>query len=158
MQELSTLRIEEYKSLRSEIDRLNTDARTLEVSFTVGLAVFYGWLLTRVSTFPNAVWYLPSVLAVLGGLRSLAILQHMMLIAQHLRHIEAEAFATEKTSGWETVLAAERRRITNRTIGWSSAAFWLLLLGLSLYVALAHRGWALPAAEAAPRPAATSTR
>ncbi len=76
------------------------------------------------------MWFLPVVFALLGWLRTRALLKSIDRAACYIRKLETYLCVAPGPCGWETHLAQVRRPLVSRTID----LFWLLLLGVSLGV------------------------
>jgi len=120
------LALAEFEALRSELLSLITESRTLELSALGAVGAIWTWLLT--TTAPLSVdefslgAYIPLMLTLLAGLRSLAIYWRIKDIGAYLTKIEKQFYATSGW-GWEQ-FRFRRRALIART----SIAFWILLL------------------------------
>jgi hypothetical protein len=128
--------LEEYKVLHAELDRHVQETLALERYAAAGVAAVFAWLSTPANNavmLPRWVWFVPILLPVVGGLRCLALYQHIGLIAEYLNQLETELGTNRRPGmGWEKFLA-QRRRPTRGAIAW---LIWLILLGSSEAFAL----------------------
>lgn len=150
------IRVEEYKSLRVEIDYLGKDARALEIYVLGGLVAFYSWMASACFQDMLMLWLMPILLPLFGGWRSYANMRRIMQIAKHLRGVEAELGGDGEWRGWETRIADLRREPLTKILQQSHSAFWLVLLMITIVVASNHRNLANAACKAQSRKAADS--
>ncbi len=81
------LQIEEYRTLRAELDDIVKALRQIEL-YTVGaISAVYAWLATHNDVLePGSLpWYLPVAIAFFGGLRNRALVQQMKRIDHYLQ-------------------------------------------------------------------------
>ena len=131
------LAVEEYKSLRHEIDALTSESRLLVRLSLTGAAAIYAWLAVNaeagVETFG---WYIPIFIPLFGLLHSLSALSRVMLIAEYVRD-NIDPIIT--VPGWESFLHRKRtdEPVRQQLVGWSYSLFWIVfLVGTGLISAL----------------------
>ncbi len=146
------LTLEEYKSLRAEIDTRIKEAFALIIYCLTAIAAIYGGVTTRSFASgwtPGANHLLQAILDVtvlfpiFGAIKSLEIWQITQMIARQLRRIEAAV----GVMGWETVMERHRREARGSGLGGLPylltqppyILLWLFLLGLTLYVRVHYR-------------------
>jgi len=147
------LTLEEYKSLRAEIDTRIKEAFALIIYCLTAIAAIYGTVTARSFSTPwppnlrhllEAVLDVTVLFPIFGAIKSLEIWQITQLIARQLRRIEA-AVGIE---GWETVIERARREARGSGLGGLPnlltqppyTLLWLFLLGLTLYVRVHYAG------------------
>lgn len=120
--------LEEFKSLRSEIEARLKDSLMFAQYCLLGSAGVIAWLAT---TDPNkitpalfqAAWWIPFILCLFGSLRAYAMLSRIMEIAEYIRVIE-KAFASKEIRGWEHFLERKRRSAKSNVLAGVSIVFW----------------------------------
>lgn len=127
--------MEEYKSLKGEIDSLVKETRQLELYAIAAIAGFYAWLIN--AKIPQSLaWYVPTVLVVIAVFRYWALFLRLNELARYLIYRERQS----KIKGWETYL---NRRLHLRRARFgiplksgsklynSGVLFWVLLAALT---------------------------
>lgn len=134
----------QHEFLRAEIQTAEVESRTLERYAMIGLSALWAW--TAKETPPNAViiGWISATIGLLGGLRMWALWNHMSAKATYVAEIEKLKSAAT-LGGWErffralhgestdTPLSEEATAIRTKYfrrpgwIGYTSAAFWLIL-------------------------------
>ena len=147
----NALRVEEFKSLKHEIELLVRDTRSLELYVVGGLVAYYAWLLTH--CIPETTvsmpflrqqlllqllpWFVPIALPLLGAWRSWANVGRIMDIAGYIRTVEdylhAERIPLGPMRGWEHYVQ-QRRKEARIRLG-SHAVVWLLLVATTVLIA-----------------------
>lgn len=127
MSDEQSFRLEEYKTLRKEVELYLTESRSQERYTLIAVGVVWAWLI--INRLHNGfLWSVPIVLTLATSIRMGAILLHFDHLGEHLKTLECRFGAP----GWE-----------HKDKGWTlGAAFILLdlaLLGLSV-AAWACRG------------------
>jgi len=138
------LHLKEYESLRKEISELVEHSRKLEIYAVGGITAYYAWFLTA-GKQPTAIALgIPTVLAILAALRSLATLVRIEDIAGYILTIEsALALRDPLIAGWETSRSKKKAESTKK---WGKAApfvttatlFWVSLIVVTIVA------WGLP--------------
>jgi hypothetical protein len=96
----------------------------------IGTGFVWTWLATHKLDEAQLLWFLPVLFALLGWLRSRALIRSIGRTAVYIRKLEAHLCTAPGPCGWETHLAQVHRPIVSRTID----AFWLFLLLVSAAV------------------------
>jgi hypothetical protein len=123
----------EYELLRAELDRHVDETVRLERYAVAGVVAFFAWLLKEVPASTELdpwAWYVPVLLPLLGGLRSLALYAHIGVIAGYLNVLEQQLYGLAHqtkggTLGWESYLNRPSR---GKGRGVVAAGTWVLLL------------------------------
>ena len=117
--------LEEFKSLRDEIARLDQAKRQYEIFTIMGIGLITAWLFTQQSTIEadnmTIIWWSPLVVAALGYAQTRAYVRRSYQVGEYLNRLE-DSFAA-RGLGWEAFLAAKRKPPEGaraRTIRW----FW----------------------------------
>jgi hypothetical protein len=126
MRDDQTFRLEEYRTLRKEVEIYLAESRSQERYTLIAVGVIWGWLIVnRLSN--SLLWAVPITLTLATSLRMGAILLHFGHLSEYIYSLE-EKF---KAPGWE-----------HKDKGWTLGAAYvlidLLLLVLTI-VAWAHR-------------------
>ena len=120
--------------LRTEIVELVAESRKLELAALGAFGALYAWLYTN-EPADTVAWFVPPVLALLGGVRSLALYQRIQDAARYLRGIELRMLGALPPDfnpeaeppaliGWE-----RHRRFDPRSPFLNSArGFWILAI------------------------------
>ncbi|HXA17887.1 MAG TPA: hypothetical protein VN380_12895 [Thermoanaerobaculia bacterium] len=132
------LLLEEYRSLRGQLDYQIRDNRELERNAVIGVAAVFAWLASIAPTpIVLPAWLLPPVIAYLARLRSRGITGRIDQIAEYLRALEQGCNADGGLSPkWETIVAECRQRRTGPGLASSHRLFWRVLLTFSASGAL----------------------
>ncbi len=131
-----TFLVEEYKSLRSQIDTVVKETWVLETGAIAGTAVVYAWLAKSPNVnIAGVAWWIPILFPFFGLLRQLAMLRRVMHMAEYIRSLE-DAICTEEPHGWETFLVEKRKKISGLAISLSAVAFWISLFITTLIVGM----------------------
>jgi hypothetical protein len=142
-------RVEEFKSLRGEIDSLVKETRNLEIYVAGALVAYYVWLITHcLNEIPIPIpllqikggyglqWLIPMALPILGAWRSWANIGRIMDIAAYITKVEERfdhiCLPLGPEKGWEHFL--EKRRNKTWARRGSHVAVWLLLLAITIIV------------------------
>ncbi len=133
--------LEEFKSLRSEID-IHIQARAkLENQVFIGVFALYGWLFSLTNISDPVLFRvglgLPIIISITGFLRWSAIQLRTVEIGTYLKVIEIRMLR-DKLGGWENYLDRVRtsRPIRGQMEGWVEFIAWLLLFLLTITVYL----------------------
>jgi|SRR5262245_5577321 len=94
---------DQYKMLLDEITKLVEESRKVEIYAVTAVVALFAWFLTHETEppLPRPAWYIPSIVAVLGFIRSTALFKRVGLIATYLRRIEGKYFTDVDLPGWE---------------------------------------------------------
>jgi hypothetical protein len=121
----------EYKALRSEIENMLKDARSVERNVVLSVGAIWAWLAVQPKAdVPKQVWLLPVFLVVLGAYRSSALLKTFGVMSLYIQKIE-KRFCNEEIEGWETFSLPRKVWISR-----SGVALWVVLLITSTCVAI----------------------
>jgi hypothetical protein len=143
------LRVEEFKSLRAEIELLIKDTRSLELYAVGGLVTYYAWILTHcvkpikysIDFSVPIVWIIPIVVSILGCWRSFSNGSRIIDIASYIRGNIEKKLSHSKPAwikiNWETFLEIRRKHAKYRL--WSHGAFWVFLILLTVTLAAFHK-------------------
>ncbi|NQW11099.1 MAG: hypothetical protein HQ481_14625 [Alphaproteobacteria bacterium] len=132
--------MEEYRSLRSEIEYRMKAAERIEYASGVAIFMIYAWFSQR--EIPYIFWWIPVAVPLLGIVRQIGLLIRTMQIADYVRQIEAK-ICTESPSGWEHFLREKRLSPTGYPVSVSGYAIWGFLLVGTTAIAL-NGGLSLP--------------
>jgi hypothetical protein len=142
-------RKEEYLSLRKEIETNLAELSALERNCVIAASTAYAWVATNASLQQEIVqtaWLVPALIPVYGAVRSKTIGEHLDLIGEYLRTVEARALPKtapiDVQEGWEHFFKAKTTsNTTNRR-----KDFWVsLVLVSALCSGLGF--WLTPSAE-----------
>ena len=133
--------MEEYSSLRSEIENHLQDRKKLDGQVLVGIFGIYVWVFTRSADVnPDLVriaLFIPSIVCALGFLKWLSIMAKMFTAADYVVRIEKLMVDTEKF-GWEHFIQRRRteRPVSGRVEGWVEILFWALTFAATLAISI----------------------
>jgi hypothetical protein len=96
MDDLRAFQLEEYRSLRKEIEMYITESRTQERYAVIAVAAIWTWLIVNKQT-SSALWILPVLATALIAFREFAIRRHFQDIKDYIKTLEG-AFDVK---GWE---------------------------------------------------------
>lgn len=141
----SQLRIEQYRSLRVEIEQTIKDIRDLELYAVAGIVVYYSWLFThsipsitvarafdRPIQSTSIAWFIPVIVPMLGMWRVWSNVRQLLIAAEYVAKLESEFAAVGlpigPSKGWENYL----QRIRSRRKLWyrlrrKQASSWMTL-------------------------------
>lgn len=124
--------LEEYKSLRNEINTLAHETRLLVRLSIVGAAAIYAWLAVNADSDISVLgWYIPILIPIFGALLSYAHVSRISLIANYIKdNIEART----NSLNWETHISRMRSNqpLRSKSIWNAYRVFWILFLILTL--------------------------
>ncbi len=112
-----TFRLEEYKSLRKEIELYLTESRSQERYTLIAVGAIWAWLMINRLT-SGLLWSVPIILTVAASIRMIAILQHFTHMGEYIKALEGKF----TVRGWE-----------HKPKGWTLGAA-NMLLSLALLV------------------------
>lgn len=127
--------LDHYRMLRTEIESLIGETRKMEVQVLGAIAVLYGWLATHPEISHN-VWYLATLLALFGGVRSVGLFIRMGDISAYMRETEQHWSTYVMKYGWKgwethfggsnpwTLLPTKQNHFPLSLV---TGAFWVLL-------------------------------
>lgn len=138
--------IEEYRSLRSEIELLYRLSFDAERNALVGLIVLYGFLFSSLTDalpnfeFSDVLWFLPVVLGVYARWRVSQYYRGMSLLGDYISAKIETAFKDDGEGGWETYLrrqaASEDRSMLGFFMSGGATAFWNAVVLLTTVTAV----------------------
>ena len=132
----TTFTISEHASLREEILYLIKQSYATENAVVLGTAALYTWAFTNTSAeISRIVWWLPVLVAILGGIREIGIRSRVAHIGRYLMVVE-KALRPESELGWEHYLADVRKSMKGRILGITSGLFWGAFLIITVVIAI----------------------
>jgi hypothetical protein len=128
--------LEEYKALRREINSRTQESNTLMRYSMLGIAGVYAWLSKSPENVAPVVyqgaWWVPVLIPFLGGIRSLGVLNRILLIGRYIFLLEENVFSLAMTNiGWEHYLTRNR----NGFLVASAIGTWVIMLIVTVAVA-----------------------
>jgi hypothetical protein len=120
--------LKEYEALRSEIESMLSDSRSLERNVVFAVGATWAWLATH--SVPKAIWWMPVFLTVLGALRSLALLKTFGIFSDYIKKIESRFCVIESIKGWETFSHPRKHWIAK-----TGVALWAVMVITTVSVA-----------------------
>jgi hypothetical protein len=127
--------IEEYKSLRAQLDYQISHSRDLERNVLVGCGAIYAWLAkeTSPSLLSVPAWLFPVLIVAAGRIRAIRLMKRIDKLGAYIRSMESAALADSSgLRGWETELQGARATHRSPGLGKSHRSFWGLLLGFTV--------------------------
>lgn len=141
--------LKQHDFVRTEIQTAEASARANERYALLALAALWAWAAKEAPETGVIIGIISASIALLGGLRTWALWINMATKADYVAHIERhksmpelggwEHYFRDTTAGRDTIpgqhLAPERHRSWIRrpgAIGYTSAAFWALILVASV--------------------------
>ena len=121
--------LEEYRSLRRELERCREWLVRLEVTGVLAAAAVYSWLASSdlTDTIAALSWYVPLMVSALGGVRALALALQVRRIRRYLRRLEGAAVTADADlPGWER--ESRRGQLFQAVLGW---LFWLAFIAIT---------------------------
>ena len=121
--------LEEYRSLRHQIDQYTRDLITLERWALIASGALWSWLATTFdqSNLPAMIYFAPAVVSTLLALRSYGIYQTNSITSKYLAEIE-QKFEIPADLGWHK----SRSRYRMRSLAFSGYSYWFFLCGLNI--------------------------
>lgn len=132
----NSIRLEEYKTLRAELDDLIKAMRNAEVYTIAGMTAVYVWLATNRAALPagSLPWWLPLPVVVIGFLKNRAFLGSIRRIGKQMLVIERSVVVGDvRPLTWYHHLADPENRSHN-LFDIHDYVLWPLLLVGSLAV------------------------
>ena len=137
--------LKQHDFLRADIQAAESESRALERHSIIALAVLWTWTAKEAPNLGALIGIISAAIGLLGGLRSWALWNHMAVKGDYVAHMES-LFSRRELGGWEryfrhvlnqqtTIPKEPAKRPWYRSpgmIGKTSAAFWVLIIGLSL--------------------------
>lgn len=117
----------EFEALRAEIDALRESVQTCANFAIVSSAAFWAWLVTH-NGWQGRYWfitYIPAAMAVLFGLRWIALVRVAIQAGEYIRKVET-TLNLPQGLGWESHLAKNRNHVLTY---WHAVYYVALLLG-----------------------------
>lgn len=122
--------LKEWESLRAEILSQIDHTRKLELAVVAGLAAYYAWFVTAKPS--HYLLTIPTLLVLLGALRSWGTLVRIQEIATYIRTIEAAfSLGTNHLIGWDRTRDANFPK--SSPFKTSAALFWVAALLTSIF-------------------------
>jgi hypothetical protein len=133
--ERKQFKIEQFKSLRSEIEDRFKDTRTLEVYVLIGLVAYYAWIMTHClpDLYVPIQWIIPIILPLLGFWRTWENMIRLGKIAEFVRKTEKDILVDQTWLGWEHFLESRKNW---RDAPGSYWATWVVVFVGTLIIAL----------------------
>ncbi len=128
--------LEEYKSLKSEIEYRVKATERIEYVAIVAVAAIYAWITQRTTPVSEFVWWIPFLFPVIGIIRQFGLIIRLMDIAEYILKIEKE-ICLERPKGWEHFLKIKRvYNFSAVIISTSSFIIWLLLFLVTFVIGM----------------------
>ena len=105
------LLVEEYRSLRGQIDYLIRDITSLERWAVIVSGALWSWLATRGSDLPLPTYWCPLAMTFLFGLRALGLYTQIDTTGRYLRDLEG--CLPRGAPRWEHFLQKNKARFKN---------------------------------------------
>jgi hypothetical protein len=132
----TTFATNEHAALREEILFLIKQSYITENSVVLGTAALYAWVFTNSSLeIPRVVWWIPVLVAILGGIREIGIRSRVAQIGRYIMGIEKN-LRSESKLGWEHYLANVRKNVKGKILGITSGLFWGAFLVTTVIIAI----------------------
>jgi|SRR5208283_714968 len=98
MKDENEIRLEEYLTLRAELDDQIKAMRQVEIYAVTGIAAVYAWLAAHVDVIRpgSLVWWLPTAIAAFCFLKNRAFLSAMKAITAYMLEIEKKIIVDGK--------------------------------------------------------------
>jgi hypothetical protein len=126
--------LEEYKSLRTQIDEFMKDIMGLERWAVIVSGGLWSWLSTTEGKhLPGLIYWSPALLSLLFGLRSLGVYVMMRRTGKYILTVERQ-LDLPAGLGWQIFLCKQRPPFA--TV--SSVVYWCLLLAINVLIPLVY--------------------
>ena len=126
--------IEEYKSLKAELQSLVKELRTLETAAIAGIAAVYAWLAKDpANQVLVGAWWIPILFPLLGAFRQVAVLSRIMDLSEYIQLTE-KRLDLSAPQGWEGFIKEKRTKLRGKAIALSAFVFWFVLLLITIIV------------------------
>jgi hypothetical protein len=118
------LLIKEFEALKKELSDAVQESRVVERNSLVASGVLWAWLLSQSTLEGNFgyIKYLPLILCVFGGIRSLALHIRLIRISRYFRELEAKTLQG-KFINWESYLHKQGWWLTA-----TSVTYWITII------------------------------
>ena len=130
--------LKEFEFLKSEIARLDSAKRALQVYTVGGVAAITAWLATNRDTVElleaRIAWWLPFFVVIMGAMISRTYVRSAMEIGTYIGRLER--LSAHADLGWEASIAA-RRRMRGGLTTRREATVWAIVLVMSLAAGVA---------------------
>ena len=126
--------LEEYRSLRAQLDYQVRDNRELERYAVLGVGVVFAWLapIEHPTHLVLPAWLVPPLIALHGRLRASTVSKRIDQLATYIQGLESQVRVSGSLSpAWETTLAQSRKRGTSPGLGANQRLFWRVLIAFS---------------------------
>jgi len=143
--------IEQNKALWAEIAENVKEARVLERYAVIATAAYWAFLIKDGKVPLTGMTYLewmliPALLAILGGLRSMALLSRITLMGRYIRKIETDI----GYRGWETFLESSHRKGSKPFLS-TGAVIWVCILLMTILVPILFHYFGFEPSTGCPR-------
>jgi hypothetical protein len=132
---LDSLLVEEYRSLRCQLDYQVKETRDLERYALVGIGLVFAWLasIERPTPLVLPAWLFPPLLAIMGWVRAKSIMRRIDQAASYIRKIEEHVYGVRgELVGWETTMAKSRKANSSPGLAASQRLLWRAAILFSL--------------------------
>jgi hypothetical protein len=132
---LDSLVLEEYRSLRCQLDYQVKETRDLERYALIGLGLVFAWLASIEKPTPLTLpaWLFPPLLAIMGWLRAKSIMRRIDQVASYIQKVEEHVYGVSSDLvGWETSVANSRKANSSPGLASSQRLFWRAVILFSL--------------------------
>jgi hypothetical protein len=138
----SEFHLEQLKILRAKADRLHEETRATERYVLLASGAIYTFLFAQSNALhallsAKFIWWIPPILALLGGLRSLALRDYITGCDSYVKKAE-DALRLPGLVGWEHYWKDDPETQTLlKTVRVAGAIWWAILLGTILIAVIA---------------------
>jgi ABC-type sugar transport system permease subunit len=136
----SDFHLEQLKILRAKADRLNEETRATERYVLLASGAIYTFLFAQspaLHTLRSAkfIWWIPPVLALLGGLRSYALGGYITGCDRYVKKAE-DALRLPGLVGWEHYWKDDPETQPLHTTVWVAKVVWLVAIVATILIAM----------------------
>jgi len=122
-----------YDDLKKQIAETVRDARATERNMLLACGAILAYLAGRCpNPVPRFLWYIPTALAVFGGIRTLTLMISITPRGQYLRRLEDKCLRDPPLEGWEAFFRNHRRYRIG--VGFSMWVFWIVLIVATIVI------------------------